>query len=239
MMTEQLKDLMRAATDDAPFTPDLDLLLTTGRRQRRNRRLGVSFATAVAIAALAGGTAVAVNTTQRSGPEPAVTPSTTQPSLPVVGPGGSTGLCTDTNGETINGWNWPATVYVQDTFGISSAHRSPKSPTVLAFCTTEWGNGARLSVVPGGAVQGIVLRKSAAVGRGVVGPASVTTVFGVVPDGVKRVTVQTDDGYVGVAKVKGGLFVYRRVEHTAWPGPTPGAIVRFTHADGQESVAQR
>lgn len=137
-----------------------------------------SVAAAVAVAAVVGGTTVALDTAQQAVPGPAAPPPTTQPALPEVAPGGSTGLCTDANGDGIGGWAWLATVYVQDTFGISSVRRSPKDPNVVAFCTSEWGNGARNSVIPGGAVQGIVLRKSAAVGRGVVGPASVTTVFG-------------------------------------------------------------
>lgn len=50
-------------------------------------------------------------------------------------------------------------------------------------------------------------------------------------------TVQTDDGHVGVAKVKGGYFAYRRVEHTPLPGPTPHAIVRFKPEGRPEYVA--
>ena len=90
------------------------------------------------------------------------TPSPTRPS---VGPGGSTGYCTTADGTGAPAWNWPVVLYAQDTFGMSIVHRSPTDPKVAAFCTTEWGNGARLSVVPGGAVQGVVLRKSAAIVR--------------------------------------------------------------------------
>jgi len=90
------------------------------------------------------------------------TPSPTRPS---VGPGGSTGYCTTADGTGAPAWNWPVVLYAQDTFGMSIVHRSPTDPKVAAFCTTEWGNGARLAVVPGGAVQGVVLRKSAAIVR--------------------------------------------------------------------------
>lgn len=50
-------------------------------------------------------------------------------------------------------------------------------------------------------------------------------------------TVETADGYVGVAKVKNGYFAYRRVEHSPWPGPDPHAIVRFKYAGKAEYVA--
>jgi hypothetical protein len=51
------------------------------------------------------------------------------------------------------------------------------------------------------------------------------------------VTVETADGYVGVATAKDGYFGYRRVEHSSWPGPEPHAIVRFKYPGKAEYVA--
>ena len=83
-----------------------------------------------------------------------------------------------------------------------------------------------------------MLRKGAAEGRGAKPGSSVTTVFGTVPKGAPpRVTVETADGHVGVAKVKDGYFAYRRVEHSPWPGPAPHAIVRFKYSGKPEYVA--
>ncbi|MEV6409902.1 hypothetical protein [Kribbella sp. NPDC051718] len=227
-MTRQLKDLMHEATDRPAFTPDVDQLLTTGRRRRRNRRLVTAVTVAASIAVVAGGTILGLDTTDHSAP--AVAPSWP---LRSVDPGGSTGLCSDENGEPVPGagarvWEWPVYLSVQDTYGASLLRHSPTDPQVVAYCTTEWGNGAKDSVVSGGGTDGIVVRKSAAVGRGLKEPGSVTTVFGQVPKGVQRVTVETKDGHVGVAKVGGGYFAYRRVEQTPWPGPEPTVIVRFT-----------
>jgi hypothetical protein len=224
-MTRQLKDLMHEATDRPAFTPDVDRLLTTGRRRRRNRRLVSAVTIAASIAVVAGGAILSLDNTDRS--TPAVAPSW---SLPSVGPGGSTSLCSDENGEPVHDFkvfSWPVDLSVQDTYGSSQLRHSPKYPQVVAYCTSEWGNGAKDSVV-GGGTDGIVVRKSAAVGRGLKEPGSVTTVFGQAPKGVQRVTVETKDGHVGVAKVRGGYFAYRRVEQTPWPGPEPTVIVRFT-----------
>ena len=240
-MTNQLKDLMTEAADaQAPYVPDVDLLVRTGRKQVRRRRVTTAIATAAAVAVIAGATTIAVGTIDRSDNlpvAPAVTPTSHVPRPEIsVPPGGSTGLCTTADGSASDGWLWPKVVlYVQDTFGMSMVRRSKSN---IAFCTTEWGNGAKLSVVPGGAKAGIVLRKSAAEGRGAKPGSSVTTVFGTVPAGTPpRVTVETADGYVGVAKVKDGYFVYRRVEHSPWPGPIPHAIVRFKYAGKAEYVA--
>ncbi|MEV0803419.1 hypothetical protein AB0I34_37410 [Kribbella sp. NPDC050281] len=63
-----------------------------------------------------------------------------------------------------------------------------------------------------------------------------TTVFGVV-QGTPKVTVQTADGHVGVATVKDGFYAYRRVEQSPWPGPIPGAVVRFRNPGQGEYVA--
>jgi hypothetical protein len=236
-MTNQLKDLMTEAADaQAPYVPDVDALLQTGRRQVRRRRMATAIATVAAVAMVAGATTVAVNTIDRSSEEPVApvrTPNQTPLGLPSVGPGGSTGLCTTADGVGATAWNWPVVLYTEDTFGMSVVRRSKNT---VAFCTTEWGNGAKHSVVPGGTK--IVLRKSAAEGRGAQPGSSVTTVFGTVPAGaLPRVTVETADGHVGVAKVKDGYFVYRRVEHSPWPGPIPHAIVRFKYAGKAEYVA--
>ncbi|TCC46041.1 hypothetical protein E0H75_30555 [Kribbella capetownensis] len=238
-MTSELKDLMTEATDrEAPYVPNVDGLLRAGRRDVRKRRIMASIAAAAAVVVIAGATTVAVDARERSSTPPAA-PATTQGQRPaklVVPAGGSTGLCTKSNGDTVSAWSWPVVVDVRDTFGMSVVRRSPADPKVVAFCTTEWGNGAGESVVPGGSVQGVVLRKSAAEGRGVTGPASVTTVFGVV-QGTPKVTVQTDDGHVGVATVKNGFYAYRRVELSPWPGPIPGAVVKFRYPGQGEYVA--
>jgi hypothetical protein len=238
-MTRQLKDLMHEATDRPAFIPDVDRLLTTGRRRQRNRRLVTAVTVAASIAVVAGGTVLTLDGTDRSAP--AVAPSW---SLPSVGPGGSTILCSDENGDPVptlgaDMWSWPVSLGVQDTYGASLLRRSPKDPQVVAYCTSEWGNGAKDSVVPGGGSDGIVVRKSAAVGRGLTEPGSVTTVFGQVPKGVQRITVETKDGYVGVAKFRSGYFAYRRIEKTPWPGPQPTVIVRFTIPGKPEYIAAR
>lgn len=238
-MTNHLKDLMTEAADaQAPYVPDVAGLLQTGRRQVRRRRVANAIATTAAVAVVAGATTIVVGTIDRSSEEPvapARTPSQTPLGLPSVGPGGSTGMCTTADGEGAAGWNWPVVLYAQDTFGMSIVRQSKST---VAFCTTEWGNGASRSVVPGGAKDGIVLRKSAAEGRGAEPGSSVTSVFGTVPRGTPpRVTVETADGHVGIAKVKDGYFVYRRVEHSPWPGPVPHAIIRFKYAGKAEYVA--
>ncbi|WUJ74956.1 hypothetical protein OG809_17150 [Kribbella soli] len=245
-MTNQLKDLMTEAVDaQAPYVPDVETLVRTGRKQVRRRRAATAIATAAAVAVIAGATTIAVGTIDRSGKlpvAPAVTPTThvTGPELSAP-PGGSTGLCTTADGSPSDGWLWPKVVlYTQDTFGMSMVRRSPEgsTPDADVFCTTEWGNGAKHSVVPGGAKNGIVLRKGAAEGRSAQPGSSVTSVFGTVPRGTPpHVTVETADGYVGVAKVKDGYFVYRRVEHSPWPGPVPHAIVRFKYAGKAEYIA--
>ncbi|WP_329005686.1 hypothetical protein OHA18_20095 [Kribbella sp. NBC_00709] len=240
-MTNQLKNLMTEAADaQAPYVPDVDSLLQTGRRQVRRRRVTAAIATAAAVAVVAGATTIAVGTINGSEAPvaPALMPTRTPLRTPLSVPsGGSTGLCTTADGSGSDGWLWPKVVlYAQDTFGMSMVRRSTTGG--IAFCTTEWGNGARRSVVLGGAKNGIVLRKGAAEGRGALSGSSVTTVFGTVPRGTPpRVTVQTADGHVGVAKVKDGYFVYRRVEHSPWPGPAPRAIVRFKYAGKAEYVA--
>jgi len=211
-MTRQLKELMHEATDRAAFSPDIDQLLTTGRRQTRKRRLLAACTAAASVAIVAGGTVFALDTTRGAAPAPA------DQSAEV----GSSGLCADSSGQGLDARTWPAVLYVQDTYGISSVHRSAKT---VAFCTTEWGDGAKRSVVPG--TGRVVVRKSSAVGRGLTEPGSVTTVFGVAPAGVQRVTVETSDGHVGVATIKGGYFAYRRVEKTPWPGPLSPVIVRY------------
>ncbi|MFD3405652.1 hypothetical protein ACFWUU_33510 [Kribbella sp. NPDC058693] len=239
-MTNQLKDLMTEAVDaQAPYVPDVDTLLRTGRKQVRRRRLATVIATTAAVALVAGATTVAVGTINRSEDPvaPVQTPTQTPLALPSAPPGGSTGLCTAADGSASDGWLWPKVVlYTQDTFGMTMVRKSQAGG--IAFCTTEWGNGAKLSVVPGGAKDGIVLRKTAAEGRGAQPGSSVTSVFGTVPRGTPpRVTVETADGHVGVAKVKDGYFVYRHVEHSPWPGPVPHAIVRFKFAGKAEYVA--
>jgi hypothetical protein len=238
-MTSELKDLMTEATDrEAPYVPNVDGLLRAGRREVRKRRILTSIATSAAVVVIAGATTVAVDARERSSAPPAApapTPLPTSAKLSVP-PGGSTGLCTKSNGDSVPAWSWPVVVDVRDTFGMSVVRRSPADPKIVAFCTTEWGNGASESVVPGGSAQGVVLRKSAANGRGVTGPASVTTVFGIV-QGNPRVTVQTDDGHVGVATVKDGFYAYRRVEPSPWPGPIPGAVVKFRYPGQGEYVA--
>lgn len=227
-MTRQLKELMHEATDRAAFTPDIDRLLTTGRRQTRKRRLLTVAAAAVSIAVVAGGTVFALDTTRGSAPTPAPADRATE--------GGSSGLCTDNTGGGLDAWRWPAFLSVQDTFGFSTVRHSPKNPQTIAFCTTEWGLGAKNSLVPGGGKQ-VLVRKSPAIGRGLAQPGSVTTVFGVVPAGVQRVTVETNDGHLGVATIKAGYFAYRRVEQTPWPGPLPSVIVRFKAPGQPEYVA--
>ncbi|GAA3550818.1 hypothetical protein [Kribbella ginsengisoli] len=238
-MTRQLKDLMHEATDRPAFTPDVDRLLTTGRRRRRNRLLVTAATVAASIAVVAGGTILTLDTTDRSAP--AVSPTW---SLPSVGPGGSTILCSDENGDPVptlgaDMWNWAVRLSVQDTYGASVVRHSPKDPQVVAYCTSEWGNGAKDSVVPGGAAGNVVLRKSAAVGRGLAQPGSVTTVFGKAPKGIQRITIQTEDGHVGNATIKAGYFAYRRIEQTPWPGPQPSVIVRFTFPGRPEYIAAR
>jgi hypothetical protein len=229
---------MHEATDRPAFTPDVDRLLTTGRRRQRNRSLATAIAVAASIAVVAGGTILTLHGTDRSAP--AVAPSW---SLPSVGPGGSTILCSDEDGEPVREmgarmWDWPVVLSVQDTYGASLLRHSPKDPQVVAYCTSEWGDGAKDSVVDGG-TDGIVVRKSAAVGRGLKEPGSVTTVFGQVSKGVQRVTVETKDGHIGIAKVKGGYFAYRRIEQTPWPGSQPTVIVRFTIPGRPEYIAAR
>lgn len=231
-MTNQLKDLMSEAVDaQAPYTPDVDALLRDGRRRVRRRRTAGVAAT---LAAVAAASAVTTHTINRSTEEP-VAPETTMPS---VVHGGSTGTCTTADGTRVDAWNrWPLVLYVQDTFGMSLVYRSPDAPNVIAFCTTQWGDGTKLPEVPGSAKNGIVLRKSAADGRGAPPGSSVTSVFGPVPSGTPpRVTVETADGHVGVATVKNGYFAYRRVERSAWPGPLPRAIVRFKYPGKAEYV---
>jgi hypothetical protein len=240
-MTNQLKDLMTEAADaQAPYVPDVDALVRTGRRQVRRRHVATATATAAAVAVIAGAATLAVGTINRSSEDPVApvqTPAPTLPQLPSAPPGGSTGLCTTADGSASGGWLWPrVVVYTQDTFGMTMVRASKEGG--IAFCTTEWGNGAKLSVVAGGAKDGIVLRKTAAEGRGARPGSSVTSVFGTVPRGTPpRVTVETADGHVGVAKVQDGYFVYRRVEHSPWPGPIPHAIVRFKYAGKAEYVA--
>ncbi|NIK54353.1 hypothetical protein [Kribbella shirazensis] len=232
-MTNQLKDLMSAAVDEeAPYTPDVDALVRDGRRQVRRRRTAGVVAT---LAVVAAASVVTTYTINRS-PELPVTPETTMPS---VVPGGSSGTCTTADGTGVPAWNrWQLVLYVQDTFGMSLVYRSPDDPNLIAFCTTQRGDGTKLPEVPGRAKNdGIVLRKSAANGRGALPGSSVTSVFGPVPSGTPpRVTVETADGHVGVATVKNGFFAYRRVEHSAWPGPLPQAIVRFKYPGTAEYV---
>ncbi len=220
-MTRQLKELMHEATDRAAFTPDIDQLLTAGRRQTRKRRLLVACTAAASITIVASGTVFALDATRGAAPAPA------DQSAEI----GSSGLCTDSSGQGLDARTWPAVLYVQDTFGISSVHRSARS---VAFCTTEWGGGAKYSVVPGG--RQYVVRKSAAVGRGLAEPGSVTTVLGKAPTGVERVTVETSDGHVGVATIKAGYYAYRRVEKTPWPGPLPAVIVKYKYVGKPEYV---
>ncbi|MET9314617.1 hypothetical protein ABZX12_22625 [Kribbella sp. NPDC003505] len=227
-MTTHLKELMTEAVDaQAPYVPDLDALVRTGRRQVRRRRTTGVLATIAAVAVVAGATTVAVDTINRSSDVP-VAPSTTGPS---VGPDGSTGLCTTADGTPVPAWNrWTLVVYAQDDFGMSMVYRSPDDPKVVAFCTTQRGDGARQSVVPGGAVNGIVVRKNAV--RELPG-SSVTSVFGSVdsgPTGLAVVRVETADGHIGLAEVKDGYYVYRRLEHTPWPGAVPQVTVRFKYS---------
>jgi hypothetical protein len=73
-MTRQLKELMHEATDRPAFAPDVDQLLATGRRQARKRRLVTSIVTVAAAAVLTGGITIAVTTTNKSAPVPAVSP---------------------------------------------------------------------------------------------------------------------------------------------------------------------
>jgi hypothetical protein len=94
-MTNELKDLMTEAVDaQAPYVPDVDMLVRTGRKQVRRRRVATAIATAAAVAVVAGATTIAVGTIDRSSEEPVApvrTPSQTPLGLPSVGPGGSTG----------------------------------------------------------------------------------------------------------------------------------------------------
>ncbi|MET9269062.1 hypothetical protein [Kribbella sp. NPDC003557] len=226
-MTTHLKELMTEAVDaQTAYVPDLDALVRTGRRQVRRRRTAGVLATIAAVAVVAGATTVAVDTIHRSSEVP-VAPSTTGPS---VGPDGSTGLCTTADGTPVPAWNrWTLVVYAEDDFGMSMVYRSPDDPKVVAFCTTQRGDGAARSVVPGGAVHGIILRKNAT--QELTG-SSVTSVFGSVerePIGYPVVRVETADGHVGLAEVKDGYYVYRRLEHSQWPGPVPPVTVRFKY----------
>ena len=141
-MTNQLKDLMTQAVDaQAPYVPDVDTLLQTGRRQVRRRRVATAIATAAAVAVVAGATTIAVDTINHSQDPiapvqtPARTPVLPLPSAP---PGGSTGRCTAADGSPADGWLWPKVVlYAQDTFGMSMVRRSTTGD--IAFCTTEVG----------------------------------------------------------------------------------------------------
>ncbi|MEV8375230.1 hypothetical protein AB0P21_21025 [Kribbella sp. NPDC056861] len=231
-MTRQLKDLMHEATERQAFTPDVGHLVATGRRQTRNRRLLAVVATAASVAVVATGTMFALGSTDH--PSPAAPPASAAPE-------GSSGLCSDQDGNGLTAWAWPVIVLVQDTYGTSSVRHAPGDPSTIAYCTTEWGGGAKDSVIPRDGEATLVLRKSAAVGRGLQEPGSVTTAFGRTPKSPDlRVTVETTDGHVGIATVKGGFFAYRRVEQTPWPGPLPGAVIRFKFAgQPQRVVAQR
>ncbi|TDW15523.1 hypothetical protein [Kribbella kalugense] len=85
-MTNQLKDLMTEAVDaQAPYVPDLDTLMRTGRRQVRRRRLATAVATAAAVAVVAGATTVAFNTINWSSDAPVAPMLTpTSPTVPTV-----------------------------------------------------------------------------------------------------------------------------------------------------------
>ena len=61
MVKSRLKDLMTEAADGLAYTPDLDALLRTGRRQVRTRRLLTSVATVAAMSVITGATTVAAS----------------------------------------------------------------------------------------------------------------------------------------------------------------------------------
>ncbi|MEU8227441.1 hypothetical protein [Kribbella sp. NPDC048915] len=236
-MTNELKNLMTEAVDAQPsYVPDPDALVRTGRRQVRRRRTAAVLASLATAAMIAGATTVAVDTINRSSEVP-VAPDAASPTAAKVAPAGSTGLCSKADGTPADAWTgWQLVVKTQDTFGMSIIYRSPQDPKLVVFCTTEWGDGAKRSVVPGGALHGIVLRKSAAKDRGAAPGSSVTSVFGQVstlvdpkPRGLPRITVRTADGYQGIATVANGWFVYRRVEHSPWPGPIPHVAVGYSY----------
>ena len=168
-------------------------------------------------------------TTTRTGPAATPTPSLPTPESTEPQTEGSGGLCTDKNVNRLDAMQWPAVITVQDVYGISTIRRSPTESHLLAYCTTEWGVGAKKSVVTGGERGGIMLRRSVATRQGRTEPSSVTTVLGNVPHGVERITVETSDGHVGVATIEGPYFAYRRIEQTPRPGPQPTAVIRFKY----------
>ncbi|GAA0948359.1 hypothetical protein GCM10009554_45880 [Kribbella koreensis] len=135
-MTRQLKELMDEATDRPAFTPDVDRLVATGRRQVRKRRLLTSIATAAAVALLAGGITVALTTTNQSAPAPAV--NGPKPVAPVS-------FCeTDKVAaprppSSTDPTRWSEVVLVtDDADGTTSVRLSPATGQI-AYCTTWLG----------------------------------------------------------------------------------------------------
>jgi hypothetical protein len=135
-MTRQLRELMQEATDRPAFTPDVDQLLATGRRQTRRRQLLTSIVAVAAVALVAGGITIAVTTTNGSAPAPAVNPP--EPVDPVS-------LCeTDKVAAprpptSTDPTKWSELVLVtDDADGTTSVRMSPATGKV-AYCTTWLG----------------------------------------------------------------------------------------------------
>lgn len=155
-MTRQLKDLMDQATDrSAPYVPDLDQLLTAGRRDVRKRRVLAALTSTAAVVLVTCVSALAVNVSHGPVPDPAsegppppapdrivtVKPSHPVPTAtkPFTPSADTTLLCETKDRKTLTGNAAPWTVVVvsaADADGTSSVLRSPTTGEV-AFCTTR------------------------------------------------------------------------------------------------------
>jgi hypothetical protein len=134
-MTRQLKELMHEATDRPAFVPDVDQLLTTGRRQTRKRQVLTSIVVAAAVVLTAGGITIAA-TTNGSAPAPAATPP--EPADPFS-------MCEtdkvapDRPPTSTDPANWSELVVsTDDADGTSSVRVSPTTGKV-AYCSTWLG----------------------------------------------------------------------------------------------------
>jgi len=229
MTTQDLKTLLDQATDrPTPFVPDLDQLLTGGRRRARTHFVVGTVATlaAVGVAATAGvfalnqggGTAPGVVTPPPAGQESAVA----QPK-PVI-------KCVNDadNFLPAAAGKWPAIISVKDQYGISTIRRSKGQ---LAFCS---------EAAPGisGAVRQTGLPNAAEWLIGACNqktdpacPGIVTAFMGRLPAKAVRVTVTPTAGKPVDAAIRDGFFIYRGIGKPDFARP---ATARLYDAAGHE-----
>ncbi|MEU0093944.1 hypothetical protein [Kribbella sp. NPDC006257] len=223
-MTQDLKPLLDRATDrPTPYVPDVDHLLTIGRRRTRVRHLTGALATVAAVGAVATAGTFAF----QQAPESAAPASSLIVENPDPGKGkmrcGVVGSAQSLEAAA----RWAVVVSTTDAQGSSSVRRAPDGR--IAYCTAVRPDHKSVLILGGGAPPKLSpywMIDAACTDDGGTKCPSSTVSFGPLPPRATRITVKTVGNPPGDATVHDGYFVYRH-RTPALDRAKPTASARF------------